>query len=230
MRIAIVEDEPLVARRVERLTRIARPHAECRCFSSLPEALAGLAEAPADVVLLDLNLRGDDGFELLAAAVATAAETIVISANVDRAIEAFDWGVVDFVPKPFSQARLERALDRLDASDRAPTARVVVRHRGQLEVIDVARLLAVHGAGDYAELELDDGTSRLHEKGLDALERALPQRFLRVHRSHILNLEAVHAIRSLPGSRYRATLANGAAYPVSRRRVQALREAIAGKG
>ena len=97
-------------------------------------------------------------------------------------------------------------------------------------MVDLSRLIAVHGAGDYAELELDDGTSRLHEKGLDALGRALPRQYLRVHRSHIVNLGAVAALRSLPGSRYRVTLSSGAAYPVSRRRVQVLREALAERG
>ncbi|MEM9302533.1 MAG: LytTR family DNA-binding domain-containing protein [Pseudomonadota bacterium] len=230
MIIAIIEDEPLVARRIERLTGALRPGAKLRRFVSITEAREALAAAPADVVLLDLNLRGDDGFGLLAEAVASPAETIVISANVDRAIEAFEWGVVDFVPKPFDQARLGRALDRLEAADRSPAGRLVVRHRGQLELVDVARLIAIHGAGDYAELELDDGSTRLHEKGLEALGRVLPARFLRVHRSHVLNLDAIRSIRSLPGSRYRATLATGAEYPVSRRRVQALRDALAGEG
>ncbi|MEM1088920.1 MAG: LytTR family DNA-binding domain-containing protein [Pseudomonadota bacterium] len=226
MKIAIVEDEPLIAQRIERLTKAVRPQATTQHFSSLPEALAGLSENSADVVLLDLNLQGDDGFQLLAEAVASAAETIVISANVDRAVEAFEWGVVDFVPKPFNQARLATALDRLTAGARSSAARLTVRHRGRLEVIETERIASIHGAGDYAEIMLIDNSSRLHEKGLDALEKVLPEDFVRVHRSHILRLSTIESIRSLPGSQYRAKLRSGIEYPVSRRRVRDLRQKI----
>ncbi len=226
MKIAIVEDEPLIAQRIERLTKAARPDASIELFHDLSQALAGLADNPTDVVLLDLNLRGDDGFDLLKAAVASAAETIVISANVDRAMEAFEWGVVDFVPKPFNQQRLERALDRLNLGDRSTATRLAVRHRGRLEIIDTQRILAIHGAGDYAELELNDNTCRLHEKGLDALEKILPKDFVRVHRSHILRLTTIRALRSRPGSRYHVTMETGAEYPVSRRRVKHLRQQL----
>jgi DNA-binding LytR/AlgR family response regulator len=227
VRIVIVEDEPLVADRIERLVGEIRPAAELRRFAELGRALEALERESADVLLLDLNLRGSDGFELLAAAVAGPAETIVISANLDRAIEAFEWGVVDFVPKPFDRKRLELAFRRLlEPRHGSPVARLAVRHAGRLEVIPADRIVAIHGAGNYTEIDLQNGLSRVHDKTLDALERALPDHFMRVHRSHILNTNAIRAIRSLPGSRYRAEMTNGRQWPVSRRQVGRLRDRL----
>jgi two-component system response regulator LytT len=115
MRIVIIEDETIVARRIERLVRrILGPKIErIDTATNLPGAVELLGRAQNAVVLLDLNLSGSDGFDILRRAVAEPFQTIVVSANTDRAIEAFELGVVDFVPKPFTEERLSMALERV---------------------------------------------------------------------------------------------------------------------
>lgn len=192
-------------------------------------AQSRLTETRPDVLLLDLNLHGHDGFELLKHAVAGGFETIVVSANTDRAIEAFEYGVVDFVPKPFSPERLAQAFRRL-AGERGESAALrylIVRHAGQLERIKVEDVRAIHGADDYAELELVSGVRRLHEKSLEKLARSLPGGFLRIHRSHIVNLTFVRSLAAMAGSRYQLALTDGSRLPVGRKWIASVRRAFA---
>lgn len=112
--LLIVEDEPIVAQRVERLCReiLSDQLAQCLVAGSTAEAFNLLDANTIDLTLLDLNLAGQDGFDLLRRFAARPAHTIVVSAETTRAIEAFDLGVLDFVAKPFTKERLEKAIDR----------------------------------------------------------------------------------------------------------------------
>lgn len=97
-----VEDEPLIARRLERVLR--------------EEAAEGaLSRGGVDIVFLDLNLNGRAGFDLVGDAAAGAFHTVVASALTERALEAFEVGVLDFMGKPFGAERVHRSyLVRLD--------------------------------------------------------------------------------------------------------------------
>lgn len=232
MRILVVEDEPVVARRLVRLLEAILGPAGCTIHSavSLGEAQEMIAGSAYDLLCLDLNLHGRDGFDLLASAVAGPHQTIVVSANTDRALEAFEYGVIDFVPKPFGRERLEKALARLKNFQPPEDQRaryLAFRHGARTEVIEVECIRAIHGADNYAEVELTDGRHLYHDKTLDKLERLLPSNFERVHRSHIVNLGNITALESLPGSRYRARLDNGESVSVSRGRINNLRKRLA---
>lgn len=114
MKILIVEDEPLIA---QRLLREARHYFGSRLSQlhhcdDLDDALALLDASRFDLLLLDLNVLGEDGFKILqlkhmaSNENAISFQVIIISAHTERAVTAFGFGVVDFVPKPFSQERL----------------------------------------------------------------------------------------------------------------------------
>ena len=120
MRILVVEDEPVIARRLLRLLGeiLQQPAGSIDSARSFDVAQTMLQQNQYDLLCLDLNLHGQDGFDLLAAAVAGRHQTIVISANTDRALTAFEYGVVDFVPKPFDRERLAQALSRVSATHR----------------------------------------------------------------------------------------------------------------
>ena len=90
-----------------------------------------------------------------------------------------------------------------------------MRNSGRVELIELDRVLAIRGADDYTELHLVDGSTRLHEKTLAALEQVLPADFMRVHRSWIVSLSHVRGWAPAPGGR--ATLEVGEArIPVGR--------------
>lgn len=229
MRIVIVEDEAVVARRIERLARriLGTKLERVDMAAGLHEAVELLARVEDAAVLLDLNLGGEDGFDVLRRAAAEPFQTIVISANVDRAVEAFELGVIDFVAKPFTEERLAKAFARLASGDRGEgrPAFLAVTLAGRVDLVAIESVAAIHGADDYSELETADGRRHLHKKTLTALERLLPPQFQRVHRSHIVNLRLAREISTDGSGRRSLKLANGSCVPVSRAYAAQLRKA-----
>ena len=231
MRILIVEDEPLLAGRLERLCReILGPRLESiRIATHFDEASARLAESPIDLLLLDLNLNGADGMELLKSSVAGSFHTIIVSANTDQALRAFEFGVVDFVAKPCMKDRLAHALQRVtEPAGRAASAAryLAVRKSGRVELVPIDRVLYVEGAGAYAELVLVDGRRELHDKTLEKLHALLPPVFERIHKSYVVRLSEVRALHAHEGSAYEAELRNGLRLPVGHTRYKELREKL----
>ncbi len=231
MRVLIVEDEPLIAQRLERFCRVilGEKLESLRVAALFSEAAARLDESPIDVLLLDLNLHGRDGMELLRASVAGSFHTIVVSANTEQALRAFEYGVIDFVPKPFSQERLAAALARVtELNGRAAGAAkfLAVKKYGRVELVEIDRVLYVEGAGAYAELVLDDGRRELHDKTLEKLHALLPPVFERVHKSYVVRMSAVKALHAAEGSHYEVELKNGVRLPVGRTRYKEIRERL----
>lgn len=231
MRVLIVEDEPLLAQRLERFCReiLAERLETVRLATLFTEASARLAESPIDLLLLDLNLHGRDGMALLEASVAGSFHTIIVSANTDQALRAFEYGVLDFVPKPFSRERLAQALQRATERDgRSATAAkfVAVRKHGRVELVPIDRVVYVEGAGAYSELVLDDDRRELHDKTLEKLHALLPPVFERIHKSYLVRLTAVKALHTREGSHYEAELHSGLRLPVGRTRYKELRERL----
>ncbi len=231
MKLVLIEDEPLVAQRLARFCReiLAGGLEKLHAAATFDEAAAWLAENPVDVALLDLNLEGQDGMELLKRSVASSFHTIIVSANTDRALEAFQYGVIDFVPKPFSRERLAAALERV----RHPGARaafaarnLAVKKAGRVELVAMDDVLYVQGAGNYSELVLANGRRELHDKTLEKLEAILPADFERIHKSYLVRMSAVKALHASEGSHYEAELKNGVCLPISRARYKELREKL----
>jgi DNA-binding LytR/AlgR family response regulator len=231
VRILIVEDEPLLAQRLERFCReiLGERLESVRVATMFAEASARLDESPIDLLLLDLNLHGRDGMQLLATSVAGSFHTVIVSANTEQALRAFEYGVIDFVPKPFSRERLAQALQRVTERDgRAAAAAkfLAVKKYGKVELVPIDRVLYVEGAGAYAELVLDDGRRELHDKTLEKLHTLLPPVFERIHKSYIVRFSAVKALHAQEGSHYEAELKSGLRLPVGRTRYKELREKL----
>ncbi|MBL9207156.1 MAG: response regulator transcription factor [Opitutaceae bacterium] len=227
MRVVIIEDEPLIAQRLERFAReiLGERLESVRVGSTFEEASVWLADHPADVVLLDLNLHGRDGLKLLETAVAGSFHTIIVSANTDRALRAFELGVLDFVPKPFTRERLAHAFQRAttrDAQASCAARFLAVRKHGRIELVPIDQVLYVEGAGAYAELVLADGRRELHEKTLERVHALLPPVFERTHKSFVVRMTAVKALHAGEGSHYELELKNGIRLPVGRQRYKEL--------
>lgn len=225
MNILIAEDETPAARRLERLVRdhLGERISDLTIASTAEAAHAALKDLCIDLLLLDLNLNGADGFLLLD--MAERPRTIVVSARSDRAIDAFDHAVVDFVTKPVSAERLGIALDRaLDpAVSRNTKGSIAIRSAGRIDLAAFTDIVSLSGADDYVEVALVDGRRFLHDTRLRDLEKQLPGGFVRVHRSHIANTAYLHTIRALPGGRRMLDLAGGASLPISRNRLAGLK-------
>ena len=228
MKIIIIEDEPLVAQRLERFCReiLAGRLERLQVAHSFDDAAARLDEQPVDVALVDLNLEGRDGMELLKRSVASSFHTIIVSANTDRAIEAFQYGVIDFVPKPFTRERLVAALDRVSGRAVFAARHLAVKKAGRVEIAAIDDVLYVQGAGNYSELILTDGRRELHDKTLEKLEAILPPDFERIHKSYLVRMSTIKALHAAEGSHYEAELRSGQHLPVGRTRYKELREKL----
>ena len=228
MNVLIVEDEARIAKRIERMTReiLSDRLQSLTHINTLQEALAFIDSHTPDLVLLDLNLNGEHGFDLLKKAVAQPFHTIVISAYKDQAITAFEYGVLDFVPKPFNQERLEQAFNRMKAKESVsnPIKYLAVKKRKHIQLIPIEGLLYIKGAGTYAELFLADGSKELHDKSLERLEQLLSPTFERIHKSYLAKVSEVKGIVVQTGSKYWAELKSGERIPIGRTKYKDLKE------
>lgn len=229
MRILIIEDEERIAKRLKRITTQFFEHEmeSLAVCDSLQKGLAYIEKHPIDLLLLDLNLNGEDGFDILGAVVAGSFHTIIVSAYTDRAITAFAYGVIDFVAKPFDEERLFQAFRRAMANAQKTGGAIkylAVKKAGNIRLIDINELHYIKGAGIYSELHLRNGKQELHDKSLETLEQLLPSSFERIHKSYIVPLNQAEKILVEPGARYSLLLANGEMLPIGRSRYKELKE------
>ena len=231
MNILVVEDESRIAKRIERLTRDILGHdlQSFRHINTLEEALEYIEGNTPDLLLLDLNLNGSSGFDLLTTAVSKSFHTIIISAYQDQAITAFEYGVLDFVPKPFNRDRLEEALKRAITKEKATTNEVkflAIKKRNLIQLISIEDVIYIKGAGSYTELILANGTSELHDKSLEKLEQLLSPTFYRIHKSYLVKMSEIKKIIIASGSKYMAELKNEEQVPIGRTKYKDLKRQL----
>lgn len=231
MTILVVEDEGRIAGRIERMSRnfFGTKLQKINICESIEEALSFLEKNDIEVLLLDLNLNGRDGFELLKSMVSKSFHTIIISAYTEKAITAFEYGVLDFVAKPFDEGRLSQAFQRISAAQNQRESGLrflAVKRSGNIVLIDVDELLYVKGAGIYTELHLKNGRQELHDKSLEKLEQLLPTTFERIHKSYIVPITPAMRITISPGSKYHLLLESGETLPIGRTRYADLKERL----
>jgi two-component system LytT family response regulator len=234
IRAVIVDDEEL-ARQMLRELLAAHPEIEiaAECANGF-EAVKAVTELKPDFLFLDIQMPKLDGFEVLEL-VGTDRATIFVTAFDEYALRAFDAHAVDYLLKPFSAERFETALQRakrrvsggsslpapadLARSARAPAhfaERLVVKDGTRVFIIALAKLEYAEAQDDYVALT-SEGRQHLKQQTISSLESALdPSRFLRIHRSYIVNLEKVTRIEPYSKDNHVVVLSNGKQLPVSR--------------
>ena len=236
MRAVIADDEEL-ARRLLREYLSAHSDIEviAECSNGF-EAVKTVTECKPDVLFLDVQMPKLDGFEVLELTGADVA-VVFVTAFDQYAMRAFDAAAVDYLLKPFSAARLGESLERVrrrlgqgvvrtvsEAADLRNSARVpgeylmriVVKDGARVHVIPAARLDYAEAQDDYLALR-SEGKVWLKQQTIASLEAALdPQRFLRLHRSYLVNVERVVRIEPNTKDTWVAVLSDGAQIPVSR--------------
>ena len=233
MRILITEDEPVIAQRIERLTRsiLGSRITSVKICRTLAEANSFLIAHQIDLLFLDLNLKGEDGFQILDNAEAQSFYTVIISAYSEKAVRAFDYPVIDFIEKPFDRDRLAKTFERLnnfDAKNNFTSKFLSLRRAGEIVLIDVEKIVYIKGAGVYSDIFLEDGKKELHHNNLEKIDVLLPANFQRIHKSYIVNFYYVQSIMTHGGSRYSIKLKTGDELPVSRARYPELKTMLAG--
>lgn len=236
IRAVIVDDEEL-ARQVLREFLSSHPEVEiaAECANGF-EAVRAVAEQKPDLVFLDIQMPKLDGFEVLEL-IGPGAAVVFVTAYDSYAIKAFEVHAVDYLLKPIGAERFEAALERakerlggklpqqtlppteLAAAARPPSQyldRIPVRDGTRVFIIPVSKLDYAEAQDDYVALA-SEGKKHLKQQTISSLETALdPSRFLRIHRSYIVNLERVARVEPYSKDSHVAVLANGTQLPVSK--------------
>ena len=226
-RALIVDDEPLARRGI---LQLLAPYPEIGVVGECRdgrEALRALTSEQPDLVFLDVQMPGLDGFGLIRVqGVERMPLTVFVTAHDDFAVQAFETQALDYLVKPLSEGRfrttMKRVLERLRA-----------RHGGRVAVpTDAGELLLDAGEIDWIEArddcaDIHAGANRYRVRApLTALERRLdPVRFARIHRSAIVRLDHVRELVTTGQDGTTVVrLRDGTELPVSRRRVSGLRQ------
>jgi two-component system LytT family response regulator len=230
IRALIVDDEPLARSNVSVLLR-RDPEVEivAECGSGA-EALIQIRGLKPDLVFLDVQMPDCDGFDVLEQLGRELPPAIVFVTAYDQyALRAFEAGALDYLLKPFDDARFSRALDRAKQQiarkqDQRKLDRIVVKSTGQIVFVRVAEIDWIEAADYYACLHV--GTkSHLLRRTLAELEQELdPEMFCRIHRSAIVNLERVRGLKLSQDGEYEVLLETGAQLRLSRRYRKQLQE------
>jgi two-component system LytT family response regulator len=246
LRVLIVDDEP--AARVLLREYLASPLPGAPAVEVVGEcadgfaAVKAIAELAPDLVLLDIQMPKLSGFEVLELLDDPPA-VVFTTAYEEHALKAFEVHAVDYLLKPFPPERLAEALGRAAArragGERAPAAalartargrpfadRILVREGSRIRVIPVERLDYAEAQDDYVLLKAE-GTRSKKQQTLAELEAELdPSRFVRIHRSFLLNLDRLTRLELYAKDSRVAILADGTRLPVSRAGYARLKELL----
>jgi two-component system, LytTR family, response regulator len=221
----VVDDESLARRNLTVLLRDDPDIASItECGSGL-DAIAEIKNSKPELVFLDVQMPECGGFDVLELLGSDLPPTIIfVTAYDEYALRAFEAGALDYLLKPFDDARFRRALNRakerlahyLSVQSRF-ARRLVVKSRGQVLFLEAADIDWIEAAGYYACLHVG-GDTHIMRRTLLELERDLTEeQFVRIHRSIIVNLERVRGLELQNGGDYEVVLKSKVRLPLSRR-------------
>ena len=231
---ALIVDDEAPARSELRYLLSAHPELEVVGeAASAAEALALAMAVRYDVVFLDVEMPGLSGLEAarLVRDRAERPELVFVTAHEQYAVDAFAVEAFDYLLKPVDPERLARTVERLQARTREPAEtveKIPVVSAGKTVLVDYEEVHFVQADGDYSRVHTYD-RSYLCTQSLRELELRLPSaRFARVHRSHLVNLAHVVAVKRAGSDRLRLALddAAGTELDVARRQSRILRERL----
>lgn len=240
IRALIIDDEPLACDLVEEYLRgFSQIEIVGRAHDGF-QGMKAISEHEPDLIFLDIQMPKVNGFEMLELLDEPPA-VIFATAFDDHAIQAFEANAVDYLLKPFSQERFSKAvqkfLDQPEVSkDRTrklaaepPTEqqnRVVIKDGARIRIIPIEQVVRLEADGDYVKILTEQGNF-MKKKTLTHFENSLPaDNFVRVHRSHLLNVSQITRIDPYEKNNHIALLQNGERISVSRGGYQRLKELL----
>jgi two-component system LytT family response regulator len=206
------------------------------------EAVRAVNDLKPDLLFLDIQMPKLDGFEVLEL-IGNDVEVLFITAYDEYALRAFEVHALDYLLKPFSAERFGEALDQARAKLRRPNAsverdsairrdesamldRILIRNGPKVHVIGVEQIDYIQAQGDYVGITVA-GKTHLKHQTLSTLEEQLdPSRFVRIHRSSLLNIDRLDRIELYSKDSYEAILDDGTRLPISRSGYAKLKELI----
>ena len=232
LKIVIVDDEPLARTVVREFAERQGAQVVAECANGF-EAVKAVSELAPDLMFLDVQMPKLDGFEVLEL-LGRSVPVVFTTAYDQYALRAFEVHAIDYLLKPFSEERFAEALSRArarlaakeeipidelvnDARPRSgPLERVLIRDGSQVHVLPVDKIDFVEAQDDYVCFKCE-GKDYLKDQTMGALEAQLdPARFVRIHRSYLLNIERIARVELYAKDSRVAILRDGRRLPVSR--------------
>lgn len=235
MRVLVVDDETLArSLMIEHLAKVADVEVVGQAANGF-EAVKMCEELTPDLIFLDIQMPKLSGFEVLELLGDKAPAAIFCTAFDEYALRAFEVHAVDYLLKPVEPARLvaavERAAERLKNRDPQPSPtelavsarppgksleRVLIRHEGRVHVLPVEKIDYIEAQDDYLSFASGEKRLRKQQTMTDIESQLDSSRFVRIHRSFILNIERLARIDLYGKDSWLAILADGKKLPMSR--------------
>ncbi|HTY60614.1 MAG TPA: LytTR family DNA-binding domain-containing protein [Bacteroidota bacterium] len=239
IRTLIVDDEPLARDKI-RMFLERDPEIEIigECVDGV-HAVRSIEESSPDLLFLDIQMPGKDGFEVLrTVGVDRVAAVIFVTAYDEHALRAFEFHALDYLLKPFAANRFQDALARaktqllaepaepfkkqlmtllgsVDGESRYIT-RLVVKTGGRIVFLKVEEIDWIEAAGNYLTLHVGTSSHLIRETMNDLESRLDPAQFLRIHRSTIVNIDRIKEMQPLFHGDFTVMLMNGTRLMLSR--------------
>jgi two-component system, LytTR family, response regulator len=229
----VLADDEMLAR--QKLRLLLRDQQDCEVVgecATAAETIALVRATEPDLIFLDIRMPDMDGFEVVDALSAqpefTMPRVVFTTAYDQYAVRAFEVRAVDYLLKPFAQARLQTTLQRIrERGNGGPaeareknggryTSRIVFKSKGRILFLPVSEIRWIGAEENYVRIFTEEETHLLRETMGRLEERLDPQLFLRVHRSAIVNLQHVKEVRTESDGETAVVLVNGQKVPMSR--------------
>ena len=225
IRVLVVDDESWARRNLTvLLSRDPDIGSIVECDSGL-EAIKEIRQSKPELVFLDVQMPGCGGFDVLELLGSDLPSTIIfVTAYDEYALRAFEVGALDYLLKPFDDARFHRALDR--AKDKLArysplqprrAERIVVKSRGEVLFLNVMDIDWIEAVGYYACLHVGSETHLLRRTLLELVRDLDEDKFMRIHRSIIVNLDRIHGLELQHSGDYEVVLKSKVRLRLSRR-------------
>jgi two-component system, LytTR family, response regulator len=238
IQVLVVDDESWARRNLTVLLRRDPDIGSIVECGSGAEAIEEIRKSKPDLVFLDVQMPGCGGFDVLELLGNDLPSTIIfVTAYDEYALRAFEAGALDYLLKPFDDARFHRALAR--AKDKLAhytplyshrVQRIVVKSRGEVLFVNVADIDWIEAVGYYACLHVGDDTHLLRRTLLELVRDLDEDKFMRIHRSVIVNLDRIHGLELQNGGDYEVVLKSKNRLRLSRRFRKRLQDRMAAMG
>lgn len=239
IRTIIVDDEPLARDRIKRLLRDEDGIQIIGEYGNGSDAVKAITESNPDLVFLDIQMPGKNGFEVIKSLNAKKLPTIIFVTAYDQyALQAFDVHALDYLLKPFNRERIKKAVarareqmehrrignldERLNSliadlrGEKKYLDRLVVKSVGRVFFLKSDEIDWIEAAGNYVKLHVGRESHMIRET-MNGIEAKLdPEKFLRIHRSTVVNIDRIKELHPMFSGDYAVILRNGTELALSR--------------
>lgn len=237
MRVLVVDNEPLARTALTNILSARNDVDSFEVASDTVEALDKIEKNSYDLLLLDMSrpeLSGAEFVDQLKQSDRPLPSIVFVTASNQHAVTAFEQNAVDYVMKPFSNERIDQALDvaaRRKKAERAtqfsetlpqlqrvprPSPRIAIKAKGRILFIDPGVVIAVQAEGNYVLLQREGGSYLLRESISEMAEKLEPFGFIRIHRSVLVNAAFVEEIQPCQTGEYELRVKGGKQFTVTR--------------